>query len=57
MDRYGNGQQIVLDKVFDSVARTPSFRNFNMDLFRGGFTVTLNLVCVFFYGKNKGYIC
>jgi hypothetical protein len=40
MDRYGNGEQMVLDKVFDSVARSPSFRNFNMDLFTGEFTVT-----------------
>ncbi|GMY23922.1 exonuclease 1 [Fagus crenata] len=35
MDRYGKGEEIVLNKVFDSVARTPSFRNFDMELFRG----------------------
>lgn len=35
MDRYGKGEEIVLNKVFDSVAHTPSFRNFDMELFRG----------------------
>ncbi|KAG6672967.1 hypothetical protein I3843_16G087300 [Carya illinoinensis] len=35
MDRLGNGEEIVLDKIFGSVARTPSFRNFDMDLFTG----------------------
>lgn len=36
MDRYGNGEEIVLDKVFDSVTHTPSFRKFDMELFTGG---------------------
>lgn len=35
MDRYGNGEEIVLDKVFDSVTHTPSFRKFDMELFTG----------------------
>ncbi|XP_040998489.1 exonuclease 1 [Juglans microcarpa x Juglans regia] len=35
MDKFGNGEEIVLDKIFGSVARTPSFRNFDMDLFTG----------------------
>ncbi|KAF8399026.1 hypothetical protein HHK36_014892 [Tetracentron sinense] len=34
MDRYGNGEEIMLDKVFNSVGR-PSFRNFDTDLFTG----------------------
>ncbi|KAA8541322.1 hypothetical protein F0562_025285 [Nyssa sinensis] len=35
MDRYGNGEEIVLDKIFDSVARVPSFRHFDRELFIG----------------------
>ncbi|XP_065634834.1 exonuclease 1 [Quercus suber] len=35
MDRFGNGEEIVLNNVFDSVARKPSFRNFDMELFTG----------------------
>ncbi|KAF9623449.1 hypothetical protein IFM89_003033 [Coptis chinensis] len=45
MDRYGNGEEIVLDKVFHPVASTqekkppkdfiPSFQNFNEELFTG----------------------
>ncbi|KAK6921229.1 XPG-I domain [Dillenia turbinata] len=33
MDRYGNGEEIILDKVFDSEDLVPSFRNFNKELF------------------------
>jgi len=40
MDRFGNGEEIVLNNVFDSVARKPSFRNLDMELFTGGFSVT-----------------
>ncbi|KAI3735613.1 hypothetical protein L6452_15120 [Arctium lappa] len=32
MDRYGNGEEIVIDEVFDSV---PSFRHFDKELFTG----------------------
>ncbi|WKA08033.1 hypothetical protein VitviT2T_025795 [Vitis vinifera] len=35
MDRYGNGEEMVLDRVFDSVARAPSFQNFDKELFTG----------------------
>ncbi|KAF3437202.1 hypothetical protein FNV43_RR19955 [Rhamnella rubrinervis] len=35
MDRFGNGEEIVLDKIFDSAIRTPSFRNFDKELFTG----------------------
>ncbi|XP_050258721.1 exonuclease 1 isoform X1 [Quercus robur] len=35
MDRFGNGEEIVLNNVFDSVARKPSFRNLDMELFTG----------------------
>ncbi|GMN46284.1 hypothetical protein TIFTF001_015476 [Ficus carica] len=35
MDRYGNGEEILLDDVFDSVSGTPSFRNFDKELFTG----------------------
>ncbi|KAJ9141526.1 hypothetical protein P3X46_032052 [Hevea brasiliensis] len=35
MDRYGNGEEIVLDKVFDAVACKPSFQYFNRELFTG----------------------
>ncbi|KAI3443303.1 uncharacterized protein J3R85_000234 [Psidium guajava] len=35
MDRYGNGEEMLLQKVFDSTNGTPSFRNFDMALFTG----------------------
>ncbi|CDO98379.1 unnamed protein product [Coffea canephora] len=35
MDRYGNGQEIILDKVLGSSDRVPSFRNFDKNLFTG----------------------
>ncbi|XP_057951801.1 exonuclease 1 isoform X2 [Malania oleifera] len=35
MDRYGNGEEIVLDRVFDSVDRAPSFQKFEKELFIG----------------------
>ncbi|KAK1565518.1 hypothetical protein Q3G72_028479 [Acer saccharum] len=35
MDRYGNGEELLLDKVFDSVTGTPSFRSFDKELFIG----------------------
>lgn len=35
MDRYGNGEEMVLDRVFDSVAHAPSFQNFDKELFTG----------------------
>lgn len=42
MDRYGNGEEIVLDKVFDAAARKPSFQCFDKELFIGEST-TLKL--------------
>jgi exonuclease-1 len=42
MDRYGNGEEIVLDKVFDAAARKPSFQCFDKELFMGEST-TLKL--------------
>ncbi|XVE58835.1 hypothetical protein DITRI_Ditri04bG0200800 [Diplodiscus trichospermus] len=35
MDRYGNGEELVLAKIFDSVTSKPSFRNFDKELFTG----------------------
>nr|TKS11284.1 exonuclease 1 [Populus alba] len=35
MDRYGNGEEIVLDKVFDAAGRKPSFQCFDKELFMG----------------------
>ncbi|KAK4843312.1 hypothetical protein QYF36_006639 [Acer negundo] len=35
MDRYGNGEELLLDKVFDSMTGTPSFRSFDKELFIG----------------------
>ncbi|TXG50831.1 hypothetical protein EZV62_023355 [Acer yangbiense] len=35
MDRYGNGKELLLDKVFDSLTGTPSFRSFDKELFIG----------------------
>ncbi|KAL4362113.1 hypothetical protein GQ457_04G012020 [Hibiscus cannabinus] len=35
MDRYGNGEELVLSKVFDSLTSKPSFRNFDKELFIG----------------------
>ncbi|KAE8675711.1 hypothetical protein F3Y22_tig00111648pilonHSYRG00280 [Hibiscus syriacus] len=35
MDHYGNGEELVLPKVFDSLTSKPSFRNFDKELFTG----------------------
>ncbi|XP_024924455.3 exonuclease 1 [Ziziphus jujuba] len=35
MDRYGNGEEIVMDDIFDSVSLKPSFQNFDKELFTG----------------------
>ncbi|OMO83933.1 XPG/Rad2 endonuclease [Corchorus olitorius] len=35
MDRYGNGEELVLSNIFDSVTSKPSFRNFDKELFTG----------------------
>ncbi|XP_021292273.1 exonuclease 1 [Herrania umbratica] len=35
MDRYGNGEELVLAKVFDSITSKPSFRGFDKELFIG----------------------
>lgn len=35
MDRDGNGDEIILDNVFDSAIQKPSFRNLNKELFTG----------------------
>ncbi|GAV69156.1 XPG_N domain-containing protein/XPG_I domain-containing protein [Cephalotus follicularis] len=35
MDRYGNGEEVLLDKVFISGVTKPSFRNFDKELFIG----------------------
>ncbi|KAJ4713497.1 exonuclease 1 [Melia azedarach] len=35
MDRHGNGEELVLDNVFGSETCTPSFRNFDKELFIG----------------------
>lgn len=35
MDRYGNGEEMVFQKVFDSTSCTPSFRGFTQELFIG----------------------
>lgn len=35
MDRYGNGEEMILDKIFDSAGCTPSFRYFDMELLTG----------------------
>ncbi|XP_022737269.1 exonuclease 1 [Durio zibethinus] len=35
MDRYGNGEELVLSKIFESVTSKPSFKNFGKELFTG----------------------
>ncbi|KAI3682171.1 hypothetical protein L2E82_50105 [Cichorium intybus] len=35
MDRYGNGEEIVIDKVLRSVGHVPSFLDFDKELFTG----------------------
>ncbi|CAI9753598.1 unnamed protein product [Fraxinus pennsylvanica] len=35
MDRYGNGEEIILDKVLNAVGRVPSFQKFDKTLFTG----------------------
>ncbi|XP_023001042.1 exonuclease 1 [Cucurbita maxima] len=35
MDRYGNGEEMILDKIFDSAGCTPSFRYFDKELLTG----------------------
>lgn len=46
MDRYGNGEEMVLDKIFDSAGSTPSFNNFDKELLTGKLLVLLE---AFFY--------
>lgn len=41
MDRYGNGEEMMLDKIFDSAASTPSFKNFDKELLTGELLVLL----------------
>ncbi|GFZ15517.1 5'-3' exonuclease family protein [Actinidia rufa] len=35
MDRYGNGEEIVLNKIFESSDHVPSFQHFDIELFAG----------------------
>ncbi|XP_039142572.1 exonuclease 1 isoform X2 [Dioscorea cayenensis subsp. rotundata] len=35
MDRYGNGEELLLDRVFNSVSNELSFKNFDKKLFTG----------------------
>ncbi|KAH7658537.1 XPG/Rad2 endonuclease protein [Dioscorea alata] len=35
MDRYGNGEELLLDRVFNSVSNELSFKNFDKELFTG----------------------
>ncbi|KAM5570450.1 exonuclease 1 [Rosa sericea] len=35
MDQFGNGDELLLDNVFNQVDRTPSFQNFDLELFTG----------------------
>ncbi|XP_010540017.1 PREDICTED: exonuclease 1 [Tarenaya hassleriana] len=35
MDRFGNGEELVLGNVFHAVDKKPSFRNFDRELFTG----------------------
>lgn len=35
MDRYGNGEEMMLDKIFDSAGCTPSFKDFDKELLTG----------------------
>ncbi|KAL3818629.1 hypothetical protein ACJIZ3_004534 [Penstemon smallii] len=35
MDKFGNGEEIVLDEVLNSVGSVPSFNNFDQELFTG----------------------
>ncbi|KAK4395649.1 Exonuclease 1, partial [Sesamum angolense] len=35
MDRYGNGEEIMLNKVFNADGHVPSFKNFDRELFTG----------------------
>ncbi|GLT37436.1 hypothetical protein SLA2020_117540 [Shorea laevis] len=35
MDRYGNGEELLLKKIFDSAAKKPSFKHFDKELFIG----------------------
>ncbi|TYJ99023.1 exonuclease 1 [Cucumis melo var. makuwa] len=35
MDRYGNGEEMMLDKIFNSASCTPSFRDFDKELLTG----------------------
>lgn len=45
MDRDGNGDEILLDNVFDSMIQKPSLRNFNKELFTGN---CLHVTTVYF---------
>ncbi|KAL6175659.1 hypothetical protein ACLB2K_052298 [Fragaria x ananassa] len=35
MDQFGNGDELLLDNVFNQVDLTPSFQNFDLELFTG----------------------
>lgn len=35
MDRYGKGEELILDNVFQAVDQKPSFQNFDQELFTG----------------------
>ena len=35
MDRYGNGEELLLGRVFNSVSSELSFKNFDKELFTG----------------------
>ena len=51
MDRYGNGEEMVMNRVFDSGARVPSFRNFDKELFTGDL-LTFKLCIIVMPSKN-----
>jgi len=41
MDRYGNGEEFLMDKVLNNVADGLSFRHFDRELFTGDFPDTI----------------
>lgn len=56
MDRHGNGERIVLEKVFDHESSRPSFRGFDMKLFTGKFCSNAKYIHTYsktFYAKKS----
>ncbi|KAH7528610.1 hypothetical protein FEM48_Zijuj05G0090200 [Ziziphus jujuba var. spinosa] len=54
MDRYGNGEEIVMDNIFNSVSLKPSFQNFDKELFTGrSHKASVGAYLIYFYSHEN----